>query len=140
VDLRERYHPCPPNAGCLVWAASFTPASETPNADQPYRSVMLPPRNNAAHLEWWHYQYRHLAAPQEFSTLAEECGYSKLVLGTPEAGAVAATGEPVHRGLGFTPGELDDQPWPGESERNERPSNSDPESAEEVEDGGGDIE
>ncbi|MBL8241939.1 MAG: hypothetical protein JNM66_31230 [Bryobacterales bacterium] len=103
----------------------------------PEHIVMLPPRENAAHLEWWHFQHHSVKAATNWAQLLNECGYSTPVMSTPLEGATQATGEPVHFGLGYSIGfkgsELDSTPWPSPSEIAERPSNSDSISDEAVE-------
>jgi hypothetical protein len=105
--------------------------------------VVLPARENAAHLEWWHFQHHSIARSGSWGALVEECGYSKEVLRIPEDGSILPQGEPVHVGLGYTSGpdgQIESTPWPGKSEREKRPANFDLPADEAVEDYSGDIE
>lgn len=100
----------------------------------PEHVALLPPRENAAHLEWWHYQHHSVKEAGSWATLLEECGYSTNVMKVPAEGNPNPAGEPVHIGLGYREkGELDSHPWPHETEIAERPANRDTAAEEAVE-------
>lgn len=101
----------------------------------PNHIVMLPARENAAHLEWWHYQHHSVKSAGSWAALLNECGYSTEVMKVPAEGALHPSGEPVHIGLGYREkGELESHPWPPDSEIAERPANRDTGVEEAVED------
>lgn len=92
----------------------------------PEHVALLPARENAAHLEWWHYQHHSVKHAGTWAKLLQECGYSTNVMKVPAEGTPDPTGEPVHIGLGYREtGELNSHPWPGDDEIAERPANFD---------------
>ncbi len=126
--------PKPPKVNVADWSILVQPVfTKEPVAAGdmlflPDHIVMLPARENAAHLEWWHFQHHSVKDAGNWSTLLEECGFSRQVMGTPAEGTWDPSGEPVHIGLGYSTGkssELDSSPWPSLSEIAEPPSNYD---------------
>lgn len=140
--VKKQDVPKPPKTKVEDWSLLIQPVfsleQEKPKLlFLPEHIVMLPARENGAHLEWWHFQHHSVKKARNWSDLLEECGYSRAVMKTPAEGELDPTGEPVHIGLGYSVGkrgELDSTPWPNAAEIDERPSNYDTGHDEAVED------
>ena len=128
--------PEPPKTKVEDWSFLIQPLfSEKKMLFLPEHIVLLPARENAAHLEWWHYQHHSVKDAGSWAALLNECGYSTEVMKVPAEGALEPEGEPVHIGLGYRgKGELESHPWPPNAEIAERPANRDTGAEEAVED------
>jgi hypothetical protein len=131
--VKKQDVPKPPKTKVEDWSLLIQPVFSLEKENPkllflPEHIVMLPARENAAHLEWWHFQHHSVKDACDWSDLLMECGYSRAVMKTPAEGELDPTGEPVHMGLGYSVGkrgELDSTPWPSLAEIAERPSNYD---------------
>lgn len=123
--------PKPPPPKVEDWSLLIQPVFALGNDPKPKllflpgHSVLLPARENAAHLEWWHYQHNSVKQAGTWKELLKECGFSATVMGVPMEGATDPSGEPVHMGLGYSDSELNSHPWPSASEIDTQPPNRD---------------
>jgi len=139
--VKKQDVPKPPKTKVEDWSFLIQPVFSLEKVNPkmlflPEHIVMLPARENGAHLEWWHFQHHSVRKAKNWSELLEECGYSRAVMRTPIEGEFDPAGEPVHIGLGYSEGEkgeLDSRPWPKSEEIDEMPSNFDTANDEAVE-------
>lgn len=103
-------------------APCFAPSSEN---DRQIQSIVVPPFGASAPLEWWHHDSHAMAG--SWASMAEQIGYSGVVIRADDIAPPAVVNGLSQGGLGFDPKKVD---------RVRKPSNAAPENWSDIPDGG----